>query len=152
FESVRLFEDTSINSLSFAIPGSRLPSLGVSMVALSSGQFQRTNELNNPLGTFSEGETAYLFSLAKGLSSRFSLGTNFKIVHQSVEDFSGTGFGVDLGGIFQLTPSLRVGASVLNLGGPTITLRSAPESYATEFRGGLSLQVLNGRAHISGEV
>src|SRR5437867_337528 len=58
FESVRLFENTSINSLSFAIPGSRLPSLGVSMVALSSGQFQRTDELNNPLGTFSEGETA----------------------------------------------------------------------------------------------
>jgi len=152
FESVRLFENTSINSLSFAIPGSRLPSLGVSMVALSSGQFQRTDELNNPLGTFSEGETAYLFSLAKGLSSRFSLGTNFKLVHQAVEDFKGTGFGVDVGGIFQLTPSLRIGASVLNLGGPSVTLRSAPETYPTEFRGGASLQLLNGRAHMSAEV
>jgi len=152
FESVRLFEDTSINSLSFALPGSRLPSLGVSIVSLTSGDFQRTNELNNPLGTFSEGETAYLFSLAKGLSPRFTLGTNFKLVHQTVEDFSGTGFGLDLGGILQLTPTLRLGASVLNLGGPKITLRSEPETYAMEFRGGATLDILNGRAHISAEV
>jgi hypothetical protein len=152
FESVRLFEDTSINSLSFALPGSRLPSLGVSILSLGSGNFERTNELNNPLGTFSEGETAYLFSLAKGFSSRFSVGTNFKVVHQSVEDFSGTGFGVDVGGIFQLTSALRVGASVLNLGGPSITLRSAPETYPTEFRAGATYEVLNGRARLSMEV
>jgi hypothetical protein len=152
FESVRLFEDTSINSLSFAIPGSRLPSLGISMISLRSGEFQRTNELNNPLGTFSEGETAYLFSLAKAFSSRISIGTNFKLVHQSIEDFSGGGFGVDVGGIFQLTPTLRVGASVLNLGGPSITLRDAPETYPTEMRGGASLDILNGRARIQAEV
>jgi hypothetical protein len=152
FESVRLFEDTSINSLSFAIPGSRLPSLGISMVSLRSGEFQRTNELNNPLGTFSEGETAYLFSLAKAFSSRFSVGTNLKLVHQSIENFSGGGFGVDLGGIFQITPTLRVGASVLNLGGPSITLRSSAETYPTEIRGGASLDILNGRARVQAEV
>ena len=152
FESVRLFEDTSINSLSFALPGSRLPSLGVSIVSLTSGEFQRTNELNNPLGTFSEGETAYLFSLAKGFGSRLTVGTNFKLVHQSVEDFSGGGFGMDLGGIYQVSQGLRVGASVLNLGGPSITLRSAAETYPTEIRGGLSLELLNGRAHLNAEV
>jgi flagellar hook capping protein FlgD len=152
FESVRLFEDTSINSLSFALPGSRLPSLGISIVSLTSGQFERTNELNNPLGTFSEGETAYLFSLAKGFGSRLTVGTNFKLVHQSVEDFSGGGFGMDLGGIYQFTSSLRVGASVLNLGGPSITLRSAAETYPTEIRGGFSFEMLNGRAHLSAEV
>jgi flagellar hook capping protein FlgD len=152
FESVRLFEDTSVNSLSFALPGSRFPSLGVSIVSLSSGQFQRTNELNNPLGTFSEGETAYLFSMAKGVGSRLTVGTNFKLVHQSVEEFSGGGFGMDLGGIYQLTQSLRIGASVLNLGGPSITLRSEAETYPTEIRGGASLVMLNGRAHLSAEV
>ena len=152
FESVLLFEDTSINSLSFAIPGSRLPSLGVSMISLRSGEFQRTNELNNPLGTFSEGETAYLFSMAKAFSSRFSIGTNLKLVHQSIEDFSGGGFGVDVGGIFQITPTLRIGASVLNLGGPSITLRSEAETYPTEIRGGASIDILNGRARVQAEV
>ena len=152
FENVRLFEDTSINSLSFAVPGSWLPSLGISMISLRSGEFQRTNELNNPLGTFSEGETAYLFSMAKGLSKRISIGTSLKLVHQSVEDFSGQGFGIDLGGIFQVTPTLRVGASVLNLGGPSITLRSAAETYPMEIRGGAALDVMSGRGRIAMEV
>jgi hypothetical protein len=34
FESVRLFEDTSINSLSFALPGSRFPSLVSGLLGL----------------------------------------------------------------------------------------------------------------------
>jgi hypothetical protein len=152
FESVRLFEDTSINSLSFALPGSRFPSLGISMVSLRSGEFQRTNELNNPLGTFSEGETAYLFSMAKGFTSRLTVGTNFKIVHQSIEDFSATGFGVDVGGIFQVTPALRVGATFLNLGGPSITLRTEAENYPTEIRAGASYEMMNGRARLMAEV
>jgi hypothetical protein len=152
FENVRLFEDTQINALSFAIPGSRLPSLGISMVALSSGNFQRTDDLNNPLGTFSEGETAYLFTLAKGFTSRLSIGTSFKLVHQTVEDFSGSGFGMDLGGIFQITPTIKIGASVMNLGGPSITLRTEPETYPTTIRGGAAVDLLNGRARVSAEV
>ena len=153
-ENVQLFEDTSINSLSFAVPSSWLPSMGLTMVSLRSGQFERTNELNNPLGTFSEGETAYLLSMAKGFSSRFTVGTSLKLVNQSVEDFSGGGFGIDLGGIYQVTPSLRVGASVLNLGGPSITLRDGgeAETYPMEIRGGASLAVMNGRGRIAIEV
>ena len=47
FETAHLFEGTALNSLSFAVPGSRLPSFGVSMIHLSSGDFERTNELND---------------------------------------------------------------------------------------------------------
>src|SRR6058998_3173457 len=60
FENARLFEETSINGLGFAVPGSWLPSFGVSMVSMGSGDFQRTNDMNDPLGTFKNGETAYL--------------------------------------------------------------------------------------------
>ena len=154
FENVRLFEDTSINSLSFAVPSSWLPSMGLTVINLRSGEFQRTNELNNPLGTFSEGETAYLFSMAKGFSSRLTVGTSVKVVQQTVEDFSGGGFGLDVGGILRLTPALRVGASVLNVGGPSIKLRDGgeTETYPMEIRGGVTLEVMNGRGRISAEV
>src|SRR5205823_8213268 len=57
FENVRLFEDTSINSFGFAVPGSWLPSFGLSMVSLGSGEFQRTNEMNDDLGSFRDTET-----------------------------------------------------------------------------------------------
>ena len=42
FENAQLFGETSLNSLGFAVPGSRWPSFGVSMVSLSSGDFERT--------------------------------------------------------------------------------------------------------------
>src|SRR5258706_5030688 len=152
FESAMLYEGTSINGVSLAVPGSRWPSIGVSMLSLRSGDFQRTNALNDPLGSFSERETAYLFSLAKGLSPRLALGANVKLVQQTIESFNGGGFGVDLGGILTLTPGLRVGAAIVNLGGPSLTLRDDAAPWATQMRGGFALTVLGGRALLCGEV
>jgi hypothetical protein len=145
FENVRLFEDTNINSFGFAVPGSWLPSFGVSMVSMSSGDFQRTNEMNDPLGTFKEGETAYLFTVAKGISPRLALGANVKLVQQTVENFSAGGVGVDAGAMLQLIPGLKVGLSALNLGGPSLTLRNTAETYPTQLRGGAAATVLGGR-------
>jgi hypothetical protein len=152
FENAQLFENTSINSFGFAVPGSRWPSFGVAIVSLGSSDFERTNELNDALGTFREGETAYLLSASKSLSPRLAIGVNAKLVQQSVESFSANGFGADLGAMFDLTSMLRVGASVMNLGGPSLTLRDVAESYPTQMRGGFSLRAMNGRALMTAEV
>jgi len=152
FETARLFDDTNINAVNFAVPGNKLPSFGLSVISLSSGNFDRTDELNNSLGSFSEGETAYLFSMAKGFSPRFAVGTNVKLIHQSVESSSGNGLGFDLGAIYEVRPGIKVGASVLNLGGPNLTLRDTKETYPVEFRGGFSAIVLGGRGLLSAEM
>ena len=152
FETARMYEDASINALSFAVPGSWLPSLGVTMLSLRSGDFQRTNELNDDLGTFHEGETAYLFTVSKGFSTKFALGANFKFVQQTVEDFSGQGFGADLGAWYIPMTGVRIGASVANLGGPSITLRDTEEPYPTQIRGGVAVAVLGGRGLIAAQV
>jgi hypothetical protein len=152
FENARLFEGTSINAFGFAVPGSWLPSLGVTVLSLGSGEFQKTNELNDALGTFREGETAYLFTMSKSLSPRLALGANFKLAQQTVEDFSSGGFGVDLGGNLALTSALRVGASVMNLGGPAIQLRETSETWPTLMRGGIALSVFGGRGLVAAEV
>jgi hypothetical protein len=152
FETALLYENTSINGVSLAVPGSRWPSFGVSVLSLGSSDFQRTDALNNPLGTFSEGETAYLLTLAKSVTSRVSLGANLKLVQQTVESFNGGGFGVDLGGIVSLTPTLRVGLSAANLGGPSITLRDVAETWPGLVRAGAALEVLDGRALLCGEI
>jgi hypothetical protein len=44
---------------------------------------------------------------------------------------------------------VRLGFSALNLGGPSLTLRSTAESYPTLFRGGAAVSVLGGRGLIS---
>lgn len=152
FETAQLFEDTYVHALNFAVPGNRLPSFGLSIVTLRSGEFDRTNELNDPLGTFREVETAYIFTMSRNITPKFALGTNVKLITQSVEDFSGTGVGFDLGAVMNVTPTVRVGASILNLGGPNLTLRDTKETYPIEFRGGFSATVLRGRGLLAAEV
>jgi hypothetical protein len=151
-DAARLFEDTTISAFGFAVPGNKLPSFGLTVLTLRSGAFDRTDEMNNPLGTFNESETAYIFTMSRALTPKFALGVNSKLVRQSIEDFSGGGLGFDVGAIMNVTPTLRVGASVLNLGGPSVTLQDTKETYPTQFRGGFSAGVLHGRGLLSAEV
>ena len=151
-ETSRLFESTTINALSIAVPGRKLPSFGLTILNLRSGEFQKTNELNEPLGEFSESNMAFLFSISKNVTPRFSLGVNAKVVRHSLDEFDAAGVGADIGALYQILPTLRVGASVLNLGGPTINMRSIDETYPAEFRGGLSFFFLGGRGLVSAEL
>lgn len=152
FENAQLFEQTSINAFGFAVPGNWLPSFGITMVSLGSGEFQRTNDMNDDLGNFKNGETAYLFTASRAFSKRLAVGTNLKLVQQSVEDYSGQGFGLDLGGTYDVTPTVRVGLSFANLGGPNLKLRDVEEAYPMQIRGGAAAQILNGRAMITAQV
>jgi hypothetical protein len=152
FETGRLFEGTAVNGVSFAVPGSRLPSFGLAILSQGSGEFERTNELNDPLGTFRIGVTAYLLTVSRAFSPRFALGTNLKLVQQTVEDFSAGGFGVDLGGWYDVTPTIRVGGSVANLSGPSVTLRAVEETYPVQMRAGVAARAFGGRGLITAQV
>jgi len=152
FENARMFGETTINSFGFAVPGSRWPSLGVAMVTLGSGEFQQTNDMNDELGSFKEGETAWLLTASKALTPRVSLGANFKLVQQTVESFSAGGFGMDLGALVQIMPDLKLGVSMMNVGGPSLKLRDVQETYPSQIRGGAALSVLQGRGMVAMEV
>jgi hypothetical protein len=152
FETARLFEGTSVNSFGFAMPSRSFPSLGVALLSLNSGEFERTDELNTPQGTFSEGDLALLVSMAKPVTPGLSIGANLKVVRQTVEEFGATGVGGDLGVLYSLTPSVRIGASMLNLGGPNLTLRTVKESYPGHFRGGVAARAFQDKVLITGEL
>jgi hypothetical protein len=152
FEHTQLWENTNLLGFSFVMPAKRFPSLGFTMVSLASGEFERTNELNESMGTFEESDMAFLVTASKKVHPRVSLGTNLKLVRQSLEEFQTSGMGFDLGLMVDLSQSLRLGASVLNLGGPTLTLRNTDETFPSEMRGGLSLAILRGRGMLSSEI
>jgi hypothetical protein len=151
FETSRVFESTAIHGLSFAMPGRRFPSFGLTILNLRSGDFEKTSELNESLGEFNEGDMAFYFSASKHFAHRFSIGTNVKVVRQSLDEFDGAGVGFDLGVLFNVTPRLRFGASVLNIGGPNLTMRDTEETFPVEFRGGLTFHLFNGRGLMSAE-
>ena len=151
-ETSILFESTSINGLGFAVPGRRFPSFGLTILNLRSGEFQRTNELNEPLGDFAESDMAFFLSASKNITPKLALGVSAKVVRHSVEEFDAAGFGADIGALYQVLPWLRIGASLLNIGGPTLNMRAIDETYPAEFRGGLSFFFLDGRGLLSTEL
>jgi hypothetical protein len=149
FETSHYFEDTSINTLSFVMPARRLPTLGFSMLSLSSGGFERTDELNTSLGTFDNKDMAFLISASKSLTQKFAVGANLKIVNQQVEDFKSSGVGADVGGLYSITPRVKLGLSMLNLGGPSLSPRDVSETYPLEVRGGVAVAYLHGKGLLS---
>jgi opacity protein-like surface antigen len=151
-ETARLFEETTLNSLSFGTPERRLlPGFGLTILSLSSGTFEKTNELNDVVGDFNEGETAFLLTASKSVSRMFALGASIKLVRQSIDEFSTSGAGADLGMLFHVHPSVTIGASALNLGGPGMTLRETEETYPADYRGGVTFRFLGGRAMVIAE-
>ncbi len=152
FNTVRLFDDTSINGLSLALPLGERTSIGVTLLSLGSGGFQQTNELNEVLGDFDAGDTAFLVSAARGFTSRLAVGASFKVLNQSIEDYSATGMGADLGAQYALNDDLRLGASLLNLGGPTLKLRESDETVPAELRAGVAMQLFDDAGLITAEL
>ena len=152
FETADLFGESRMNAFSFAVPASRFPSIGISLVTLNSGEFERTNALNDNLGTFNEGNLALYLTGAKAVTRNFRLGASLKMVRQSLEDFSGGGMGLDLGAMYDISEHWRVGASALNIGGPNLSLREMDETYPVDVRGGVTWRGLGGRALLTAEV
>lgn len=150
--TVRLFEDTSVNTFSLVLPAGRRVGVGINLITLKSGEFERTSELNEPLGEFTEGDFAAVLSGALSLSTHWTAGASLRMLRQRVDDFSGSGAGIDLGIAGELSETLHVGASVLNLGGPKLTLRDTEESVPTELRGGMALRLLDGRGLVAAEL
>jgi hypothetical protein len=122
------------------------------VITLGTDEFERTSELNESLGTFKESDMAFLLSASKQVHSRVSVGANVKVARQEIEQFDAAGVGADLGVMVDLTPSLRLGASLLNIGGPSVTLREVDEKFPAEFRGGLAFRFFGGRGLLSAEM
>jgi hypothetical protein len=152
FDTARLFEETQVQGLSFAMPMRKIPSFGVTVVSMRSGDFEQTNDLNEPMGSFKDENLAFILSASKSLNKKFSVGTSVKVVRQAVAEFDAAGFGADVGLQYDVTPIFRVGVSVLNIAGPSLQLRSTSESYPTEIRGGGAVKFLSGRGSFALEM
>jgi hypothetical protein len=69
-----------------------------------------------------------------------------------MDEFSASGAGADIGFMYHVLPSVTIGASVLNIGGPGLTLRETEETYPADYRGGVTFRFLSGRAMLTTEL
>jgi hypothetical protein len=147
-----MFEGTSVNGAGLRRAGQLVPEPRRQHGVAALRRLRAHERHQRQSRLVPRGETAYLFTVARAVSTRAALGANLKVVQQTIESFSAGGFGADAGALLQLTRDLRLGVSVLNLGGPSVTLRDSPEKFPMQVRAGVSLGVLGGRGQVAAEL
>ncbi len=135
------------NSLSFAAPLSEIDAVGVTLLHLGVGDIPVTR-LWDPSRAVSDSnrvEVAYRtdsadYALFLGGARRFrediSIGAAVKILRRSIGRDTAFGYGIDLGAQYQLSESLRLGASFRDVTGTAIVwdVRSSAENHDTRDR------------------
>lgn len=93
--------------------------VGLSGTFMTMGDMERTTEAY-PEGTgefFSPSSYALGLAYAHNLTDRFSIGANFKYIHESILNSDANGFAVDIGTIYTTGfYGMNVGASITNFG------------------------------------
>jgi hypothetical protein len=95
--------------------GSRVLGLALQL-SHAGGLAYRTGPSAEPLGEFGVYEGALNLAYARSWSPRLRAGFNLKVLRQSIYTAAATGAALDLGFLYQLRPSLRLGAAARQLG------------------------------------
>jgi hypothetical protein len=132
-----LQEDTGFGYASFAQPTVGAGTLGIGLVSLRSGGFERRDASGSQNGSFDVSEMGLLLGHGIALTERLAFGSTLKIVRQSVDNFAGTGYGLDLGLMSRLSPRLQAGFALRNLIAPSVKLRNHADDYPRDIRAGL---------------
>ncbi|MFH1259518.1 MAG: PorV/PorQ family protein [Elusimicrobiota bacterium] len=90
--------------------------LGASISYLYVGNIKGRDEAGNQIDDFKAYDLAVNLSYATKLTNYLSLGGNLKIIRENIETVTAAGLAVDLGAIYDLSPSLTAGLVVQNLG------------------------------------
>lgn len=147
-----LFMDTAVDFLAASAPTRNLGSFAVAVLALSSGEFEQRDGLNNPVGIFSSRDLAFMASWSKEILRNFSVGLNYKVVSQKVLSYSGSGHGLDLGIKKRFFDRIDGGLMIVNLLQPSVSLVQESESYPRQFRAGLATSFVNDNLVVSLDV
>ncbi|MEJ2054352.1 MAG: PorV/PorQ family protein [Calditrichaceae bacterium] len=147
-----LFYDTNFGYLGGSIPTRKLGTFGLGLVYLYSSEFDQRNELNEQLGSFGISDMAFLLSWSKETYYDVSVGINYKLVTQSILDYSGTGHGIDLGLKRRFYDRVDVGMMFMNLISPKMKLAHRSETYPMQFRMGAAMKFLDDKLLVSTEI
>ena len=115
--------------------------VGAGIIYINYGDFTRTNDLGNVLGTFTANELAISLGYATELAPRVQYGANVKFIYSGIAEATSTAAGLDLGVLYSFEePHLTVGMSLLNLGTQLDPYLSTRESLPLDLKIGGTIQ------------
>ena len=120
-------EGVNVENAAFASRYSSSTVIGAGIGYVNVGDMERGDKYGNALGYYSASDMALLFSYSRLLKPGFAVGGNFKIISERIETVSAHSFAIDAGGVYEMSPRLKLGATLKNLGtGMTLAKTSCP--------------------------
>ncbi len=120
-----LADDLYYSFLSFTTNSGSWGTFGGNITFISYGRFVRTTTSSEPVGDWDAYDIAFTGSYGTTLSGKLRGGISTKLIYSHLSDLgagveegegTSTGFAVDLGLLYQMTPRLNWGLAVTNLG------------------------------------
>ena len=147
-------KDIGYQTFSLAYPAG-FGSFGLNVAYLSVGDIFVVEDVSGPTGeTFSDKEYGVIASYGSTITEQIHLGANMKFVHQSIRDEDGSGFGLDLGLLYQPLYNLTFGLMGQDLVEPKIQLLEGGEEYSIprKVRLGMSYKMMDDRVLLAAGV
>ncbi len=120
-----LAPDLYYSFISFVAPTNNWGTIGGNITYLNYGSITRTDETGNSLGDFQSYDVAFTLAYGNSLSNRLKAGVSAKLIYSKLSSVgagaeqgqgTSTGFALDFGLLYQMTPRLNWGLAVTNLG------------------------------------
>ncbi|MBA4311721.1 MAG: hypothetical protein C0417_03730 [Chlorobiaceae bacterium] len=109
--------DINAGFLSYGMELKDIGMIGAGVKYINYGDFKRTGEEGQDLGTFKAGEFAFILGYGAELIENLNYGVNAKFIYSSIAEVNSSGAALDFGlSYFAIPRMLHVGASVTNLG------------------------------------
>lgn len=118
FSYVSYLADINISYFAVGTSLGDFGSIGLDLKSLDFGDIPVTTE-DFPDGTGNTYSPSFLtlgFTYSKVLTDRISIGTNLKMISETIQNANATGFALDAGVQYRFSESLMIGAAIKNIG------------------------------------
>ena len=135
------FEDIKLDNITYVYPTLEQGVFGVGLTYLYTVVEERNTDTETPVGEFKFNDGFLVFSYAKRVIKNFSIGSNLKIIRETIDNVRGRGFAIDLGSLYHFTTlPLSFGFAVQNIG-PKIKFIEAEEKLPLSINFGTSWEI-----------
>lgn len=132
--------DINAGYVAYAQPYEDIGFLGVGVMYVNYGSFNRTDDVGNALGTFSANELAITLGYAGTWEENLTYGVNAKFIYSGIAEYASTGIAADAGVLYNIPDSrVAIGASIRHLGTQLSSYASTREKLPLDLAVGISV-------------
>jgi tetratricopeptide (TPR) repeat protein len=140
---INLWEDTLYDSLNYAHPINGIGTFGVGVIRLSTDEIEKRESPLDAATTFSDTQTAFFLTYGKNIYKTVFGGINLKAINQKIDNYSDSGWGMDIGLLWNVNANFSTGINLQNALAPTLKLKIVEEKYPLNAKVGVAYHLFN---------